>query len=81
MPITIPNIQIVDHPNIPGPLPHGVTAHTRTDGENVYLFVENYSGRKGATLSLGKSMENLLTGRMEQTIVVPPYSFSIYKAQ
>ena len=67
------------HPNIPGPLPHGVTAHTRTDGENVYLFVENYSGRKGATLSLGKPMENLLTGRMEQTIVVPPYSFSIYK--
>ncbi len=26
-----------------GALPHGVTAHSRTDGENEYVFVENHS--------------------------------------
>ncbi|MBE6553626.1 MAG: beta-galactosidase [Ruminococcaceae bacterium] len=26
-----------------GPLPYGVTAHSRTDGESVFVFLENYS--------------------------------------
>jgi beta-galactosidase len=26
-----------------GELPYGCTAHTRTDGEQVYVFLENYS--------------------------------------
>lgn len=27
-------------------LPEGVVAHSRTDDENVYIFIENYSGKK-----------------------------------
>lgn len=27
-----------------GELPYGVTAHSRTDGENTFVFIENYSG-------------------------------------
>ncbi len=27
-----------------GELPYGVTAHSRTDGDNTYVFIENYSG-------------------------------------
>jgi beta-galactosidase len=26
-----------------GELPYGMTAHSRTDGENVYVFLQNYS--------------------------------------
>lgn len=26
-----------------GELPYGMTAHSRTDGENIYVFLQNYS--------------------------------------
>ena len=66
--------------NLAAPLPHGVTAHTRTDGENTYLFLENYSGKKGATIHLSEVMEDMLTGRTEKAAVLPPYSFAIFKS-
>ncbi|MBQ6947481.1 MAG: beta-galactosidase trimerization domain-containing protein, partial [Clostridia bacterium] len=31
------------HSAFDGPLPYGVTAHSRTDGETLYVFVQNYS--------------------------------------
>ena len=61
------------------PFPHGITAHSRTDGVHTYLFVENYSGTDAATVSLASPMENLLTGETEATASLPPYGFSIYK--
>lgn len=62
-----------------GALPHGVTAHTRTDGEHTYVFVENYSDRDSASVSLGKPMQNLLTGDVESESVLEPYGFGIFK--
>ena len=32
-----------------GDLPYGMTAHSRTDGENVYVFLQNYSAKPLAT--------------------------------
>jgi beta-galactosidase len=66
--------------NLAAPLPHGVTAHTRTDGENTYLFLENYSGKKGATIHLSEAMVDMLTGRTEKATVLPPYSFAIFRS-
>lgn len=62
-----------------GTLPHGVTAHSRTDGKRRYLFVENYSGTERATVALGQPMENMLTGRTEETAELAPYGFQIYR--
>ncbi len=61
------------------PLPHGVTAHSRTDGEHTYLFVENYS-RAEVSLPLPKAMENMLTGKTEETATLPGYGFQIYQS-
>lgn len=30
-------------PDFDGPLPHGVTAHSRTDGENTFVFLQNFN--------------------------------------
>lgn len=59
-------------------LPHGVTAHTRTDGEHTYIFVENYSDRDSADISLGRPLQNLLTGDVETRCLLEPYGFGIY---
>lgn len=61
-----------------GALPHGVTAHTRTDGEHTYIFVENYSDRDSADISLGRPLRNLLTGDVETRCLLEPYGFGIY---
>ena len=50
-------------------LPHGVTAHSRTDGETTYLFLENYSHEpamaelEGAWLDLEKNLP--LSGKVK----------------
>jgi len=62
-----------------GSLPHGVTAHTRTDGETTYLFVENYSDRETYTLSLRMKMENMLNGEKTKSFTLMPYSFYVFK--
>jgi len=64
-----------------GALPHGVTAHTRTDGEHTFLFVENYSGTDTAELKLRERMENMLTGETAERVTLPPYSFGIFKSK
>ena len=61
------------------PLPHGVTAHSRTDGVHTYVFVENYSDREAPAVFLGEPMENLLTGEITDCCVLPPYGYGIYK--
>lgn len=66
---------------VAGPLPHSVTAHSRADGEHTYLFTENYSGTDKAAVPLREPMVNLLTGTMEDTVSLAPYSFAIYKTK
>lgn len=66
-------------PCIQGPLPHGVTAHSRTDGTHTYVFVENYSGTQTHTIHLHDTMENMLNKEMTDTCTLEPYSFHIFK--
>ncbi len=61
-------------------LPHGVTAHSRTDGETTYVFVENYSDTNTATISLRGRMQDMLTGEITDNCTLKPYSFAIYKS-
>jgi cyclase len=42
------------------PLPHGVTAQSRTDGQHTYLFLQNYCGSQGADILLRETMHDLL---------------------
>ena len=63
------------------PLPHGVTAHSRTDGERTYLFLENYSPANHADLELKESMVDLLTGEETSRCILPPYGFGIFAAK
>jgi len=61
-------------------LPHGVTAHSRTDGESTYVFIENYSAVNTETVQLHCNMQNMLTGEITNTCTVTPYSFAIFKS-
>ena len=65
--------------NVGGVLPHGVTAHSRTDGENVYVFVENYSATDTADVRLWGKMVDMLTGEETENCTLPPYGFGIFK--
>ena len=60
-------------------LPHGVTAHSRTDGERTYVFVENYSAAETAQVQLHGEMEDMLTGERLAAVELPPYSFAVLK--
>ena len=60
-------------------LPQGATAHSRTDGEITYLFVENYSHNKEAHILLNREMTDLLTGQTVSALTLPPYGFAILK--
>lgn len=62
-----------------GALPHGVSAHTRTDGERTYVFVENYMDFESAPIALHGKMENLLTGEIADQCSLKPYGFAIFK--
>ncbi len=64
--------------NIPNP-PEGVTAHTRTDGEKVYLFVENYNDAE-VKVDLGGKMRNLETDSVEEgTLCLEKFGVRIYE--
>ena len=65
--------------NAQAPLPHGVTAHSRTDGVHTYVFVENYSDKEAPAVFLRQAMENLLTGETTDSCTLPPYGFGIFK--
>ena len=63
-----------------GALPHGVSAHSRTDGENTYIFVENYMDTPAPTIALHETMTDLLTGERTDSVTLPPYGFAILKS-
>ena len=60
-------------------LPHGASAHSRTDGKTTYVFVENYSDQATSEIKLQTTMQNLLTGAVQESCVLPPYGFEIFK--
>lgn len=62
-----------------GLLPYGISAHTRTDGKHVYLFVGNYEDRQSDVLPLGKEMLDMLSGEMLSELSLPPFGFAILK--
>ena len=64
--------------NLAAPLPHGLTAHSRTDGSHRYLFVENYS-TEPACVTLNAPMEDLLTGQRTQNLRLGSYGFCILR--
>ena len=61
------------------PLPDGVTAHRRTDGERTYLFVENYTDKEIESLSLGGEYEDMLTGEKITAVHLDAYGVRICK--
>ncbi len=63
-----------------GALPHGVSAHSRTDGETTYIFVENYMDTPAPTIPLHETMTDLLTGEETHCVTLPPYGFAILKS-
>ncbi len=67
--------------NVAGRLPCGVTAHSRTDGEKTYIFVENYSDAHSADVQLKAPMRDLLTGETVEICHLKPYSFAIYESE
>ena len=64
-----------------GLLPHGITAHSRTDGAHTYLLLENYDGQQSHTVQLLTPMQDLLTGETVTTCTLPPYGFSVLKSK
>ncbi len=60
-------------------LPEGVTAHTRTDGKTVYLFVENYNENAVEEISLGYTYEDMLTGETVDKVTLDGYDIRILK--
>ena len=63
-----------------GALPHGISAHTRTDGDHTYVFVENYMETKSAPIALHGKMQNMLTGEITDECTLKPYGFAIFKS-
>ena len=59
------------------PLPYGVSAHSRTDGENEYVFVGNYSD---VPIKIGvyRSVD-MLTGDEVCSVSLPAYGFAVLK--
>jgi beta-galactosidase GanA len=77
----VEDLKIHSAVNRSGALPHGVSAHSRTDGENTYIFVENYMDTPTPTISLHAPMTDLLTGEETCSVTLPPYGFAILKSQ
>ena len=64
---------------LPIPLPKGVTAHTRYDGDTEYLFVENYGDTPVESLSLGASYRDLESGAVADAVSLAPFDVKILK--
>ena len=77
--ILIPELGLQSCVKTVSALPHGVTAHSRTDGKDTYVFVENYSDHNTVTVSLNSKMENMLTGAQAEECTLMPYGFAIFK--
>ncbi len=63
-----------------GALPHGISAHTRTDGIHTYVFVENYMDTQSPAIPLHAKMHDLLTGKITDSVTLNPYGFAILKS-
>ena len=66
---------------LPGILPHGLTAHSRTDGTHTYLFVENYDGTEAREVPLKEAMTDLQTGETVRKVTLPPYGLAVLKSE
>ena len=58
---------------VPGPLPLGVTAHTRQDGENLYLFLENYTTEEKVVTLAQSYTEMTQNQEVRESVSLPPY--------
>ena len=67
------------HSEASGELPHGVTCHSRTDGQFTYVFLENYLAQEAAPVQLCQPMTDLMTGQIADRCVLPPYGYGIYR--
>jgi beta-galactosidase len=61
------------------PLPAGVSAHSRTDGEHTYVFVENYYNHEAEPVQLRGKMLDMLSGEITDTCTLGPYGFKVFK--
>jgi beta-galactosidase len=61
------------------PLPAGVSAHSRTDGEHTYVFVENYYNHESEPVKLRGKMLDMLSGEITNTCTLGPYGFKVFK--
>jgi beta-galactosidase len=60
-------------------LPYGVTCHSREDGDDFYLFVENYNATP-KTIDIGEEKLNLETKKTEGGVItLEPFGVRIYK--
>ena len=57
-----------------------MSAHSRTDGENTYIFIENYSEQPSPTVPLGRAVTDMLTGESVTEVSLDAYGFGICKA-
>lgn len=64
--------------NVPAPLPHGVSAHSRTDGVHTYLFVENYL-EQTVRIPLHARMHELCTDTDCDSVELPAYGFAVLR--
>ena len=64
-----------------GDIPHSVTAQTRTDGENTYVFLQNYSPAPSGAVTLRQPMTDLITGETVKETALEPYGFRILKTK
>jgi beta-galactosidase len=60
-------------------LPHGVTAHSRTDGEHTYLFLENYLDTPVSGICMHTQMQDMLSGETNTVYDLPPFGFRVLK--
>ena len=56
----------------------GVSAHERYDGKVKYVFTENYSDVP-VTISLGRTMRDMINDFDTDTVTLAPYGLGIFK--
>jgi len=63
----------------PEPLPEGVSVHSRTDGENTYQFVLNWSATESRQLRLPTPLLDLCSGVISDKLLLEPYGFAVLR--
>ena len=76
----IPELDLSSPLGTTGKLPQGITAHSRTDGENTYVFLENYLDQPAPEIPLPHPMTDLLTGETVSACTLGGYGYAILKA-